>query len=274
MIKTTWQESFIIKTANNETTGSQACKVTIPELSSKPLICMIYPFSKKYDILLGNPSLLELGAHIDLKTGYLKLENNKLPLLGLKIEHFKPGKNVITLPTHHKNGTYLLPEIPELGLEPGVVECERGKINIHTILKTDCYFNTNQITDLEIIDIHTSQETVTIDEVQKLIRCDHLSKSEKTQICKLIADHANTLKLPNTNLSSTDLLTHHINTTDDLPVYSRNYRYPFAFQEAIRKEITKLIDEKIIRPSNSPFNSPLWVVPKKADASGKKKVIY
>lgn len=32
-----------------------------------------------------------------------------------------------------------------------------------------------------------------------------------------------------------------------------------------------MLEKGIIRPSNSPFNSPLWIVLKRADASGKKK---
>ena len=32
-----------------------------------------------------------------------------------------------------------------------------------------------------------------------------------------------------------------------------------------------LLKKEVIRHSKSPYNSPIWVVPKKADASGKKK---
>jgi transposase InsO family protein len=39
----------------------------------------------------------------------------------------------------------------------------------------------------------------------------------------------------------------------------------------IQSQIQKLLDNEIIRPSISPYSSPVWIVPKKLDASGKKK---
>jgi hypothetical protein len=39
----------------------------------------------------------------------------------------------------------------------------------------------------------------------------------------------------------------------------------------IQSQIQKLLDNEIIRLSISPYSSPVWIVPKKLDASGKKK---
>lgn len=68
------------------------------------------------------------------------------------------------------------------------------------------------------------------------------------------------------------MLTHKINLKTDTPIYSPNYRYPHNFRTDIENEDQKLLKQNIIRPSNSPYNSPVWVVPKKPDASGKRKV--
>jgi hypothetical protein len=51
----------------------------------------------------------------------------------------------------------------------------------------------------------------------------------------------------------------------------RPYRLPEAHKEEVNRQIDKLLDEGIIASSKSAFNSPLLLVPKKADASGKVK---
>lgn len=56
----------------------------------------------------------------------------------------------------------------------------------------------------------------------------------------------------------------------DSPVYIKNYRLPEAHKEDINTQIQKMVDGKIIRPSNSPFNSPILLVPKKSCNDEKK----
>lgn len=69
-------------------------------------------------------------------------------------------------------------------------------------------------------------------------------------------------------ISFTNEIKHKINTADNIPVYRKSYRYPYALQE---KQTKKMLDSNIIRPSNSPDNSPIWVVSKKSDPSNTKK---
>lgn len=44
-----------------------------------------------------------------------------------------------------------------------------------------------------------------------------------------------------------------------------------SLKNEIEKQVKALLDDGIIRPSRSPYNSPVWIVPKKLDASGEKK---
>ncbi|CAK1601383.1 unnamed protein product [Parnassius mnemosyne] len=43
------------------------------------------------------------------------------------------------------------------------------------------------------------------------------------------------------------------------------------FSTEVRDQINKMLEQNIIRPSDSAWSSPIWIVPKKADASGKIK---
>lgn len=63
-----------------------------------------------------------------------------------------------------------------------------------------------------------------------------------------------------------------IRTTDNEPVWCKQYPYPVSAQGFVESEIEKLLNDGIIRPSQSPYNSPIWVVPKKGfNSDGTKK---
>lgn len=62
-----------------------------------------------------------------------------------------------------------------------------------------------------------------------------------------------------------------IKTNTDEPIYAKSYPYPACMREVVEKEIKSLLEEGTIRASKSPYNSPLWVVPKKPKPSGEKQ---
>ena len=98
-----------------------------------------------------------------------------------------------------------------------------------------------------------------------------MNSEEKNSILKLLKDYSDIIYIEGTPLTFTNKVKHHIKTTDEIPVYTKSYRYPQIHREEVRKQIKNMLDQKIIRPSSSPWSSPLWVVPKKMDASGKRK---
>jgi hypothetical protein len=55
------------------------------------------------------------------------------------------------------------------------------------------------------------------------------------------------------------------------PIHTRPYRPPESQKAEVEKEVDKLLKEGIITESNSPWNSPLLIVPKKAHDNGEKK---
>ena len=51
------------------------------------------------------------------------------------------------------------------------------------------------------------------------------------------------------------------------PVKSRAYRVGFKQRQFIKEEVQRLLDKDVIRPSNSPWVSPIVLVPKGSDGS-------
>ena len=62
---------------------------------------------------------------------------------------------------------------------------------------------------------------------------------------------------------------HRIQTTDDYPVNSKQYKYPLSLKEEVDRQVNEMLDAGVIASSNSSYNTPILIVPKKPDSSGK-----
>ncbi|XP_046143420.1 uncharacterized protein LOC123988226 [Osmia bicornis bicornis] len=107
--------------------------------------------------------------------------------------------------------------------------------------------------------------------IQDLLRTDHLNSEERQHVFKIVREFSDRFFLPGDNLGKVPNFHHSIYTTDDIPINTRQYRYPPVHQEEIQRQVGALLSQGIIRPSTSPYNSPLWIVPKKPDADGNKR---
>jgi len=54
-----------------------------------------------------------------------------------------------------------------------------------------------------------------------------------------------------------------INTENDRAIYSEQYPYALSASDCVNSEVNRMLKEGIIRPSKSPYNYPVLVVPKK-----------
>jgi hypothetical protein len=81
-------------------------------------------------------------------------------------------------------------------------------------------------------------------------------------------------KLPGDKLTATSAITHYI-PTPSIPANRaltlRNYRIQEHHQKAVETQIQKMLEDDIIRPSQSPWNFPILIVPKKLESSGKRE---
>jgi hypothetical protein len=89
-----------------------------------------------------------------------------------------------------------------------------------------------------------------------------------------VHEYADIFKLPGNSLTVTTVVEHTI-PTPTIPkgraITLKNYTLPEVQQQEIKRQITQILDGDIITPSNSGWNFLLLIVPKKLDASGKRK---
>lgn len=100
---------------------------------------------------------------------------------------------------------------------------------------------------------------------------DDTTDIERLKIDQLIQENNIQELLPfNTKVCAT------IRTTTNIPVWTKQFPYPMSAKDFVNKEINKLLKNGIIRPSYSPYNSPIWVVPKDGfneDGTPKKRLV-
>ena len=109
------------------------------------------------------------------------------------------------------------------------------------------------------------------DNLKKKLRIDHLNSQEKEEILRICYNFADLFYLEGDKFSATTSIQHKIPVTNNKPVYVKPYRLPECHKEEINRQVIDMENQGIVKKSNSPWNAPLLVVPKKIDASGLKK---
>ena len=59
------------------------------------------------------------------------------------------------------------------------------------------------------------------------------------------------------------MVTHSIYVEEAVPIRQRAYRVPYSQRDLVQKEIAGMLADGVIRPSKSPWASPIVFVPKK-----------
>lgn len=102
-------------------------------------------------------------------------------------------------------------------------------------------------------------------------RLNHCEKTDRNTLWKIISAYNDVFALPGDPLPCSSMAEHTITLKDTKPINNTSYKPPEAHRHEISRQINEMLNKRIITHSKSPYNSPIWVVPKKADASGKKK---
>lgn len=88
----------------------------------------------------------------------------------------------------------------------------------------------------------------------------------------IIRGYNDVFHLPGEKLNATNVLKHRILLYDESAIVNeKQYRFPPAHREEVDRQVKELFEDGIIVSSESSYNTPVWIVPKKADNLGNKK---
>lgn len=248
-----------------------------------------------YDGIIGSDLLNKLECTIDYNQSSLLIKNRSMPLLfcdpvyviqprtetiiecsvsnpelreGLVLDHFYHEDiliaNCIVTVKHNKRINISVVNISEVPVTL------KSDLNITLVP-----LNSEQI--IKPINATVSCENTDTDsylrtqEVLNLLRASHLNSEEANALHDVCSEYSDIFYLPGDKLSHTNALKHEIVTTPQNPIHVKSYRFPEVHKQEVKKQIDNMLDQGIIEPSMSPWSSPIWVVPKKLDASGERK---
>ncbi|KAI5735703.1 hypothetical protein M8J77_021620 [Diaphorina citri] len=236
-------------------------------------------------------TLRSLGFCVDIANQHLKNHSTTINLQLRdsntevnKIEIYPESEQVIELKVSNiKNGEAMLPAV-NLGscsIQQGVVEVRNGKalctVTNPTVQKLNLCYNPLTLEELhknydfKVTDSNLNNFSSPTKFNFNLIRTQHMNEEEKFMLENLLKEFEEVFHMEGNPLTFTNKIKHKINTTNEDPIYTKPYRYPAVHREEVRAQINKMLEENIIRPSHSPWSSPIWVVPKKLDSSGRRK---
>jgi hypothetical protein len=110
------------------------------------------------------------------------------------------------------------------------------------------------------------------EEVLEQLRTEHLNPEERESISKICSEYTDVFYLPGDQLSSTNAVKHTICLVPGTSaINTRPYRLLEAQKEEVDRQVTRLLKEGVIEESDSPWNSPILVVPKKEGVKGDKQ---
>lgn len=246
----------------------------------------VYDFHNYFDGLLGFDLLDAWKSNIDLRNKLLITRNTSLPIEMYDsrnanlYEEIIPANTskLVRLPVNSSDGEVFVDN--QVICNCLISECvtqvknNRGWVEITNDSPNDIIFSMDRPVSAEIFNIEFDSTEISSDRVSEVLsrlRTEHLNAEELANLRNLCANYADVFYLEGEPLTFTNKIKHKIRTTDEIPVHTKSYRYPYIHRQEVRDQIEKMLNQNIIRPSESAWSSPIWVVPKKADASGKVK---
>ena len=242
--------------------------------------------------MIGYETLQQLQAKINTSENTLEIATHKIQMQrkypnSRYIQINGNESRILTINVTSENGPFIIENdleiAPKIYILSGLYESNNNMAkvvvsnlnqNSDTIELTPLQFDINNFElKTEINDLQNIDRSNNFNDQNPLsqIRTDHLNYEEKIKLIRMLDNYKKVFYMEGQNLTFTNAIKHSIITKDDLPIHAKSYRYPYCHRDEVQRQVLKMLEQGIIRHSNSPWSSPIWIVPKKLDASGQKK---
>ena len=107
--------------------------------------------------------------------------------------------------------------------------------------------------------------------IAELLPLKELNDEEVASVLSVINEYTYQFHVPGDKLKGTNITSHKINTTDEVPVFTKQFRFTPALNKEIESQVESLLENDIIEESYSPWNSPVFIIPKKNSTPNNRK---
>ena len=158
-----------------------------------------------------------------------------------------------------------------------IVQCDEGRYCCLIINCNEEEMLVEKVPELTTVSLKDSTRTVNSSDRRNLLlsklRLSHITEG-LDKLKEICLNYSDIFRLPGDRLTATKTAVHSIPTPSIISgraVTLKNYRIPEQYQEEVDRQVEEMLKQDIITPSQSPWNFPILVVPKKVDASGVRK---
>ena len=287
-----------IKTANGQNMPSRGmCDLKI-EIGGVEQICVFNVVDDlAMDIIIGNESLKKFQADIDFPNEVIRLRGDKVAQMHIRKKNGKGEYNVrameaVEVPANHMIGIlvdiegenhYRSIETPlgifrhrKIMVKPGIVSPGRKKeillVNPFqfpiTIEKDTIIARAEKDDSLAVLKICEKPYElddnmgIVVKQIGELKFDDDILEEQQQAFREFLIRNATVFAVNNGQPGRALNTRHYIDTGDHPPISKKLRRFNPAETEQINKEINRMLKDKIIRKSVSPWCSPIVMVPK------------